>query len=103
MIESVIDDLGLDQIDVVGNDSGTGIAQIFAANHPERLRTLTLTNGDVHDNWPTPDLSNIIQLAKSGGAVNVFRSLLADPEAGRLALAAGFEHPDQLSDHTIAA
>jgi pimeloyl-ACP methyl ester carboxylesterase len=103
MIESVMDELGLDQIDLVANDSGTGIVQIFAANHPKRLRTLALTNGDVHDNWPTPDFSNVIQLIKSGGAVNVFRSLLANHEAGRLALAAGFEHPDELSDETIAA
>jgi hypothetical protein len=41
-----------DQVDLVGNDSGGGIAQIFAALNPERVRTLTLTNCDTHDNWP---------------------------------------------------
>src|SRR5205807_4578040 len=43
MLESFLDALSIDQVDLVGNDSGGGIAQIFAARHPERLRSLTLT------------------------------------------------------------
>ena len=43
MIADVIDALGLATIDLVGNDSGGAIAQIFAAHHKQRLRTLTLT------------------------------------------------------------
>src|ERR1700755_492116 len=42
--------MGLDEVDVVANDSGSAIAQIFAARHPERIRTLTLTNGEVDEN-----------------------------------------------------
>jgi len=41
----------LEHIDLVANDSGVGIAQIFAVHHPTRLRSLLLTNGDVHHNW----------------------------------------------------
>ena len=47
--------LDLDQVDLVANDSGSGIAQIFAAHHPGRIRSFTITNGDVHDNWPPPN------------------------------------------------
>src|ERR1700726_260056 len=46
MLREVLDDLKVDQVDLVGNDSGGGIAQIFAALNPERGRTLTLTNCD---------------------------------------------------------
>src|SRR5579872_3822528 len=54
MLREFLDALHIDQVDLVGNDSGAGIAQIFAATHPERVRSLTLTDGDTHDNWP-PD------------------------------------------------
>ena len=46
MLKEVLDALGVEKVDLVGNDSGGGIAQIFAALNPERMRTLTLTNCD---------------------------------------------------------
>jgi hypothetical protein len=42
-------------------------SQIFAVNHPDQLRTLTLTNGDVHDNWPPKDFSALLQMVANGG------------------------------------
>ena len=56
MVAEVLDALGIDKIDLVANDSGGAIAQIFAAHHPERLRSLVLTNCDVHDGWPPPQV-----------------------------------------------
>src|ERR1700704_4740574 len=50
MLREVLDDLKVDQVDLVGNDSGGGISQIFAALNPERARTVTLTNWETHDN-----------------------------------------------------
>src|SRR5689334_8516859 len=44
MLDAFCGALGLEQVDVVANDSGTAVAQIFAARHPGRIRTLTLTN-----------------------------------------------------------
>src|SRR4249920_166560 len=43
-LEDFCDALGLTGIDLVANDTGGAIAQIFAARYPERLATLTLTN-----------------------------------------------------------
>ena len=40
MILEFLDALGIDQVDLVGNDSGGGIAQIFAARNPSRVRSL---------------------------------------------------------------
>ena len=42
-LEAFCKAMGLDEVDVVANDSGSAIAQIFAARHPERIRTLTLS------------------------------------------------------------
>src|ERR1700752_1192779 len=49
MLREVLDALRIEQVDLVGNDSGGGIAQIFAALNPNRVRSLTLTNCDTHD------------------------------------------------------
>src|SRR5262245_23745120 len=54
MLREFLDALKIEQVDLIGNDSGGGIAQIFAALSPERVRSLTLTDCDAHDNWP-PD------------------------------------------------
>src|SRR3982074_3979857 len=40
MLKEVLDALKIDQVDLIGNDSGGGIAQIFAALNPEWVRTL---------------------------------------------------------------
>src|SRR5262249_39396730 len=44
----------------------TEIAPLFAAYHPERLRSLTLTNGDTHDNWPPEPFKSTLAAAASG-------------------------------------
>src|SRR5258707_13831745 len=51
MLKQVLDALKIDRVDVVGNDSGGCIAQIFAALNPERGRALAPTNCDATDNW----------------------------------------------------
>jgi pimeloyl-ACP methyl ester carboxylesterase len=60
------DALELTDIDLVANDTGGAIAQVFAAGHPERLHTLTLTNCETHDNMPPPALRAATLLARSG-------------------------------------
>ena len=46
MLKEFLDALHVDKVDLVGNDSGGGIAQIFAALYPERVRSMTLTDCD---------------------------------------------------------
>ena len=58
--------LGLDQVDVVANDTGGAVAQVFAARYPGRIRTLTLTNCDVHDNFPPELFKPFVAMAEAG-------------------------------------
>jgi pimeloyl-ACP methyl ester carboxylesterase len=60
------DALGLADIDVVANDTGGAVTQVFAANHPERLHTLTLTNCEAHGNVPPKVLLPAVLLARLG-------------------------------------
>ncbi len=41
-VEALREHLGLDRIDVLAHSAGTDLALLYAARHPERLRTLTL-------------------------------------------------------------
>jgi pimeloyl-ACP methyl ester carboxylesterase len=86
-----------DSVDVVANDSGGGIAQIFAARHPELIRSLALTDCDAHDNWPPKQAEPLHRLAKQGGLGPIGRRMLDDLSFARSSFAAGFEYPEQLS------
>jgi pimeloyl-ACP methyl ester carboxylesterase len=96
MLVAFCDAMGLDKVDVVANDSGSAIAQIFAARHPERIESLTLTNGDIHDNWPPKQAEPLIKLAREGGLGPVGQRMLSDLAFARANFASGFEHPDWL-------
>jgi pimeloyl-ACP methyl ester carboxylesterase len=103
MLEGVCRALGLEQVDLVGNDSGGGIAQIFAARHPDRIRTLTLTNSDVHDNWPPPALGPLLRAVAQGRLADIGRGLLADVGFARRFFGPGLEHPERISPETFHA
>ena len=105
MLALFLDALGIDQVDLVGNDSGGGIAQIFAATYPSRVRTLTLTDCDAHDNWPPPAFKPFVEMAAAGGLRTTLDAMLADKNVYRSpnALGPAYEHPERLTDETIEA
>jgi pimeloyl-ACP methyl ester carboxylesterase len=103
MIRAFLDALTIDQVDLVGNDSGGAIAQIFAARHPERVRTLTLTNCDVHDMWPPAAVLPTLELARAGQLADQFLRILEQPERARdpRSLGACYADPIALTDEAI--
>jgi len=103
MVAQFLDGLRLDQVDLVGNDSGGGIALIFAARHPDRVRTLTLTDCDAHDNWPPEAFKGFLAMAASGGLPGALETMLGNKPFFRSADALGpaYEQPDKVSDQTI--
>jgi pimeloyl-ACP methyl ester carboxylesterase len=101
MLEAFCENLRLEQVDLVANDSGGGIAQIFAARHPERIRTLTLTNCDVHDNWPPPAFEATRRAIAQGHLPELGRKLLSDLDFARASFASAYEFPEQLSMQTL--
>jgi pimeloyl-ACP methyl ester carboxylesterase len=102
-LEAFCEAMGLDEVDVVANDSGSAIAQIFAARHPERIRTLTLTNGDADGNYPPPDFRQVVETAKAGLFSAQREALAADVGLLRPGFAAGYERIDAVSDETLRA
>jgi pimeloyl-ACP methyl ester carboxylesterase len=103
MLREALDALKIDQVDVVGNDSGGGIAQIFAARNPDRVRTLTLTNCDTHDNWPPHAFKPFVEMVAAGGLNNTLNAMLGDKSVYRSpgALGPGYERPETVTDEDI--
>jgi pimeloyl-ACP methyl ester carboxylesterase len=105
MVVALLDHLSIKQVDLVGNDTGGGVCQVIAANHPHRLRSLTLTNCDVHDNWPPTALDTVGKLAHDHAIAAVAEMMAADHGLARSAdgLGVGYQYPERLSADAIAA
>src|ERR1700728_189445 len=99
MLKEFLDALNIDQVDLVGNDSGGGISQIFAANHPDRIRSLTLTNCDTHTNWPPGPFMPFIKMVKAGGLPDTLNAPLKGKNIWRSQDALGpcYEDPSTVS------
>jgi pimeloyl-ACP methyl ester carboxylesterase len=100
MLEAFCEQLRLGQVDLVANDSGGAIAQIFAAHHPERIRTLTLTNCDTYDNWPGEVVQRLMKASEEQIA-GVIRLWLKDVNSARAAFSPAYEHPEMVSEDTF--
>jgi pimeloyl-ACP methyl ester carboxylesterase len=51
-IADAIEALGLDDVTLIGNDSGGALSQIVVTTRPERIGRLVLTSCDYRDNFP---------------------------------------------------
>jgi pimeloyl-ACP methyl ester carboxylesterase len=102
---ALCDGLGLDQVDLVANDTGGAVAQIFAANNPQRLRTLTLTNCDTQDNIPPPNFAPVVDLARQGGLADIVMRLARDFGLARsnAGFALSYERVAELPDEQLHA
>lgn len=101
MLGEVLDALEIDQIDLVGNDGGGAVAQMLAVAQPDRIRSLTLTDCDTHDNWPPAAFMGFVELCARGELRDVLGAMVADKNVFREALGPCYEQPSQVSDETI--
>src|ERR1700704_5892793 len=103
MLNEFLGALNIEKADVVGNDSGGGICQIFSALYPQRLRSLTLTNCDTHNNWPPEAFKPFVAMVKAGGLRNTLEAMLSNKAVYRSpdALGPAYEHPENVGDETI--
>jgi haloalkane dehalogenase len=102
MLARLLDALKIDQVDLLGNDSGAGISQVFAATYPERVRTLTLTNCEVNDLWPTPMLEPVFAALESGAATQALAAMAKDVALAQMQFASTYENPATLDAESCA-
>lgn len=99
----VIDQLGLDQLSLVANDSGGIFARMAAAERPEQISSLVLSGTEIphHHSWQLALYSLLANLPGEENALNVMLSdsvLAGSP----IALGGSFHDPSNLSPRFTA-
>jgi pimeloyl-ACP methyl ester carboxylesterase len=69
IIDSFLAALELDDVTIVGNDSGGAMSQVLVTRHPQRVGRLVLTNCDTHENFPPGIFKAMPPLAKLPGGM----------------------------------
>src|SRR5204863_1017503 len=93
------DALELTDFDMVANDTGGAVTQVFAASHPERLHTLTLTNCEAHDNVPPKVLLPAVLLARLGLLAPIATRMARDiPRSKKRVYGMGYQDISRLPD-----
>jgi haloalkane dehalogenase len=105
MFAALLDTLAIPSVDLVASDSGGAIAQLFVARYPQRVRTLLLTNCDVHEDSPPPALLPVIAASRAGTFVDqVLVPQLRDKANARTATGLGgccYTNPAHLTDEAV--
>jgi pimeloyl-ACP methyl ester carboxylesterase len=93
IVAEVLAALDLNDVVLVGNDSGGVVTQLVAVHHPERIGAIVLTSCDAFENFPPPILSPMILAAKSKMLFRIAVQALRLPGARKRAYG-GLAHSD---------
>jgi pimeloyl-ACP methyl ester carboxylesterase len=102
LIADFLDTLELERVTIVANDTGGAISQILAAERPERLGALVLTNCDCLENFLPPALRPLQWLAHVPGAYRLLASQARSARLRRSALGFGMLSHEPLPDELTA-
>jgi pimeloyl-ACP methyl ester carboxylesterase len=105
MLLALLDRLSISTVDLVANDSGGAVAQLFVTRYPERVRTMLLTNCDVENDCPPAAVLPVIEMARAGTYVDQWLApWLVDKPLARSETGIGgmtYSQPSQPTDEAI--
>jgi pimeloyl-ACP methyl ester carboxylesterase len=84
-INSFLEALNLDDVTIVGNDSGGAMSQVLVTRHPQRIGRLVLTNCDTHENFPPGIFKTMPPIAKLPGGMALLAAPFRIPALARAA------------------
>jgi pimeloyl-ACP methyl ester carboxylesterase len=98
LISNFLAKLELEDVTIVGNDSGGAMSQVLVTSHPERIGRLVLTNCDTHENFPPGMFKAMPPMAKLPGGMLLLSAPFRIEALARRAFApfARTKIPDQL-------
>ena len=85
IVADVLAALGLEDVVLVGNDTGGVVTQLVAVHHRERLGALVLTSCDAFEHFPPPILKPVIVAAKSKAMFRAAAQTMRAPAARKRA------------------
>ncbi len=85
IVASFLEALDLNDVTIVGNDSGGAMSQVLATRHPERIGRLVLTNCDTHENFPPGIFKTMPPIAALPGGMSVLAAPFRIPALARAA------------------
>lgn len=106
MLASLLDALDISGVDLIANDSGCAVAQLFTVRYPTRVRSLLLSNGDTEIQSPPAAMLPVIELARKGRFVDEWLAPWhADPALARSERGIGglcYANPAHPTDEALA-
>jgi pimeloyl-ACP methyl ester carboxylesterase len=85
IVEDLLAALGLEDVTLVGNDSGGAVSQVLVSRRAARVTRLVLTNCDTHENFPPGIFKLMPPVAKLPGGMRVLAAPFRIPAVARFA------------------
>lgn len=90
LVAELLAALDLHDVTLVGNDTGGALAQLVAADHPERVGRLVLASCDAFENFPPGPFKALVPLARHERLLRLMYATLAWEWTWRLPIAFGW-------------
>ena len=90
LIADFVESLGLENVTLVGNDTGGALCQLVVTRHPERVGRLVLTNCDAYDKFPPSIFKALFWAARIPGFVSAMAQPMRSAAARNSPLAYGW-------------
>lgn len=102
LVADVLDALDLEEVTLVGNDTGGALCQLLVVARPERVGRLVLTDCDAFGDFPPKAFKGLVAAAKVPGALRAMLTPMRAKAPRRLPLAYGWllkrPIPDEVMD-----
>lgn len=89
LVDRTLAELGLDQVVLIGNDTGGAICQAVAARRPQRISHLVLTPCDAFDNFLPAPIKHLQLLGRTPAGLRLLAESLRFRPVQRLPIAFG--------------
>ena len=71
LIAEAIESIGLEDVTLIGNDTGGALCQLVVTRHPDRVKRLVLTSCDAFDNFPPKAMRPAMPILKLPGSLRL--------------------------------
>jgi pimeloyl-ACP methyl ester carboxylesterase len=102
LVADFVAELGIENVTLVGNDTGGAICQLVVTRHPERIGRLVLTPCDAYENFLPPAFRYLQWLARVPGGVSAVAQTMRIPANRRMPIAYGWLSKSRIPADVLA-